>query len=382
MKRNISLPAYFSIILITCFVEVGLNAQIQTGRMPEAGFEDRIKNAIEGIWIIDTHEHLQLEEAMLERVKTDTLDFTHLFQHYIIDDLISAGYSPIVQQLVNNKRLPVRDRWEILEPFWKATSNTGYAKAEIITARELFGVSEIRSDNVEQLSRKIHDSYKPGWYRTVLKDRSRIDLSILDVGHIEPDHDLYYHVERFDKFIFVFSESEIKDLGKNYKVEIESLDDYILALRNAFQEGRNYGMIGVKSGLAYSRKIHYVNTSKADAEAVFKEVFSGNNEAPMDFERVKPLQDYMMHRILDLAEEFDLPVQIHTGLLAGNRNDIRNSNPTDLTNLFDTHPEVQFLVMHSSYPYGGELSVLAKNYPNVNIDMCWSQIISPSYCER
>ena len=67
-------------------------------------------------------------------------------------------------------------------------------------------------------------------------------------------------------------------------------------------------------------------------------------------------------------------------LVESYRNDIRNSNPTDLTNLFDTHPEVQFLVMHSSYPYGGELSVLAKNYPNVNIDMCWSQIISPSYC--
>ena len=90
----------------------------------------------------------------------------------------------------------------------------------------------------------------------------------------------------------------------------------------------------------------------------------------------------MMHRVLDLAKEFDLPVQIHTGLQAGNGNDISNSNPTHLINLFMEYPEVNFCIFHSSYPYGGELSVLAKNFPNVFIDMCWTPVISPAYSIR
>jgi predicted TIM-barrel fold metal-dependent hydrolase len=43
---------------------------------------------------------------------------------------------------------------------------------------------------------------------------------------------------------------------------------------------------------------------------------------------------------------------------------------------------VKFILLHSSYPYGGELAVLAKNFPNVYIDMAWTPIISPSYSIR
>jgi len=382
MKRSIILPVFISTIFFACLWEVSLNAQIQTINLPEAGFEERIKNAVNEILIIDTHEHLPFEEQMLKRKEAEEFDFTHLFQHYISDDLVSAGYTPIVQQMVNNKSLPVKDRWEILEPYWNATRNTAYARVEIITARDLFGISEINTRTVEELSAKINESQKPGWYKKVLKDHAKIDLSIMDVGHVKPDPEFYRHVERFDDFIFVNSASEILDLGKKYGIEIGSLDDYVEALGIAFQEGLDYGMIGVKSGLAYNRKIHYENTSRAEAATLFDALLSDENNEPLNFEKVKPLQDYMMFRILDLAREYDLPVQIHTGLLAGNRQEIRNSVPTDLTNLFYAYPDVKFCVFHSSYPYGAELSVLAKSYPNVYIDMCWSQAISPYYCEK
>jgi hypothetical protein len=37
----------------------------------------------------------------------------------------------------------------------------------------------------------------------------------------------------------------------------------------------------------------------------------------------------------------------------------------------------RFDIFHGSYPYVGELAVLAKNFPNVHIDMYWLHIISP-----
>ncbi len=372
----------FSVALAALMHANTLFSQIQTVSLPAPGFEDRIKEAVNEIRIVDTHEHLLPEKLMLERKETGPIDFTHLFQHYIIDDLVSAGYTPHVQQMVNNRELPVKDRWEILEPFWEATRNTGYARAEIITAREIYGIDEINTENIEELSKRINDSIQPGWYRRVLKEKARIELSILDGSRSDPEHELYYHVERFDNFIFISSASQARGMGKRYGVEVGDLDDYLDALGKAFQEGLDAGMVGVKSALAYSRRINFTNTSREEAEGVFNELFAPGDGSYMEFGQVKPLQDFMMHRVLDLALEHNLPVQIHTGLLAGNSNEIRNSQPTDLTNLFLEYPGIRFCIFHSSYPYGGELSVLAKNYPNVYIDMCWSQIISPYYCER
>jgi predicted TIM-barrel fold metal-dependent hydrolase len=36
-------------------------------------------------------------------------------------------------------------------------------------------------------------------------------------------------------------------------------------------------------------------------------------------------------------------------------------------------------LLHAGYPYGGEMAALAKNFPNVFIDMAWSALISQFY---
>ncbi len=382
MKTIISKVSMLSyVITLIGFTHLSeLNAQIRTTVLPDAGFEERIEKAVNEIRLIDTHEHLSTEESVLQ---DSIFDFTHLFKVYIRDDLKSAGMSSTIFNMIFNKNFSVTDRWEMFKPFWYATRATGYGRVPLIAANDLYGIRDINDDTYLELSKRINDSMKPGWYKHVLKDKAGIDLSIVDVGHVQFDKNFYVHVERFDDFIHVFSASEIIGLGKTHGVEIESIDDYVLALEKAFQSGLEYKMVGVKSGLAYNRILKYENVSKEKAEEVFSKILSRDGSQPrLDFESVKPLQDYMMHRVLDLAAKHDLPVQLHTGLHAGNGNIITNSKPTHLNNLFHEYPDVEFCIFHSSYPYGGELSVLAKNFPNVFIDMCWTQIISPYYSER
>jgi len=357
-----------------------LMAQIRTTVLPDAGFEERIEKVVNDIRLIDTHEHFSTEESVLQ---DSVFDFTHLFQQYIKDDLKSAGMSPTVFNMISNKNFSITDRWEMFKPFWDATRATGYGRIPLIAANDLYGIGDINDDTYLELSKRINDSMKPGWYKHVLKEKAGIDLSIVDVGHVQFDKDFYVHVERFDDFIYLFSASEIMGLGQTHGVEVNSLDDYVLALETAFQAGLEYNMVGVKSGLAYRRILKYDNVSKENAEEVFTKIVTRDSSLPrLSFESVKPLQDYMMHRVLDLADKHDLPVQLHTGLHAGNGNIITNSKPTHLNNLFHKYPDVEFCIFHSSYPYGGELSVLAKNFPNVFIDMCWTQVISPYYSER
>jgi uncharacterized protein len=90
----------------------------------------------------------------------------------------------------------------------------------------------------------------------------------------------------------------------------------------------------------------------------------------------------MMHQVIEHAIEYGLPIQIHTGLQEGNGNVLPNSNPTLLTNLFFQYPRARFDIFHCSYPYHGELGVLAKNFPNVYADMAWMYIVSPRAAGR
>lgn len=79
-----------------------------------------------------------------------------------------------------------------------------------------------------------------------------------------------------------------------------------------------------------------------------------------------------------MAGQKNLVIQIHAGLLEGNDNVLTNSDPTLLVNLFSEYKEAKFDVFHGAYPYTRELAALAKNFPNVYVDMCWLHVISPS----
>jgi predicted TIM-barrel fold metal-dependent hydrolase len=94
-------------------------------------------------------------------------------------------------------------------------------------------------------------------------------------------------------------------------------------------------------------------------------------------EEARPFQDFVMHHIVRRAIDHDLTIQIHTGIQEGNGNEITNSDPTLLSNLFLEYPEARFDLFHGSYPYWRELGLLAKVFPNVYADMCWVPTISP-----
>jgi predicted TIM-barrel fold metal-dependent hydrolase len=91
----------------------------------------------------------------------------------------------------------------------------------------------------------------------------------------------------------------------------------------------------------------------------------------------------MFHKLMSLAGTYKLPVVIHTGMQSGNgNNNIMNSDPALLSGIFSQYPEIEFALYHGSYPYGGKLATLAKNFKNVYVDMSWVYAISPSYSER
>ncbi|MEM1546105.1 MAG: amidohydrolase family protein [Candidatus Methanomethylicia archaeon] len=350
----------------------------------------KLEEYINSISIMDTHEHIVPED---ERVKQEVDPFQVFLVHYLSSDLISAGLSFEDYVKLMDPRVAVLDKWKIVEPYWSKVCNTAYFESVKIAVRDLYGIDEINEDTIQNLTDKMRSLNRKGLYKWVLKDKAKIELAIHDsiIDHVDVDREFFAPVVRLEDFILIRSREDIKKISRMLNMPIHSLKELEVAIELKVKNLLDR-IVGFKIALAYGRSIFFERVTFNDAEKVFNKVMSLKNTFirytrpdgirvtvpdQISMEDGKDLQDYMVHKILQLAAKYSLPVQIHTGLQEGNLNLISNSNPLLLANLFMEYYDVVFDVFHGSYPYVREAAALAKNFPNVYIDMCWLHIVSP-----
>ena len=350
----------------------------------------KLLDHINTLEIIDTHEHLPCREEDRD-MDADVLQ--EYLGHYFNRDLISAGLPMADYDRVIEEDMPVGDRWKMVEPYWELSRYTGYGRALDIAASGIYGIDRIDGSTIEELNRKFEESKKPGHFKKVLKDKCRIKTSLLNVETLSDkydpgeersiycDKDLFSPVYRLKDLIHPNFWSQIEKVGKQSGIRITSFNRWLEAAEAIIGKAYDNGAVALKNGLAYQRTLKYERVSRAEAEEDFNRIFTTRHMP--DWHEVpsptgKAFQDYMFHFILDIANKKDLIVQIHTGIQEGSGNVLSNSNPELLSNLFLEYPDVTFDIFHISYPYQNELTVLAKNFANVYIDMCWAHIVSPN----
>ena len=347
----------------------------------------RFQEEIEGIALLNTHEHLMSEKARLGQ----EIDLFYWFSHYASSDLVSAGMPEQVLEEVRDPSGPLDERWAKFAPFWEDVRTTAYGRALLLAARDLFDVPDINETTYQELSAKITASNCEGWYHHVLRERANIELSILHpLEEFDPtpldeiDRSLFAPVIVMGEYITPCNLIELRALEEKTGVSIHSIDDLLGAIDVAFEQGVAAGAVGVKVGVAYSRSLNFEKVVKADAERVFNQlhrypVAFGEvaQQPPVSWSEAKPLHDYLMHQVVHRAIEHQLPIQIHTGLQEGTGNFLANANPLHLTNLLVEYQEARFDLFHAGYPYQGEMAALVKNFANAYADLCWVHIISP-----
>jgi uncharacterized protein len=331
--------------------------------------------------IIDTHEHL----PHLESVRCKEADFLSEYPGlYFGSDLISAGLKPDAYRMVIDHHQPLKERWDIVEPYWNHCRNTGYGRSLDLSVKALYGIDSVSRANLSKLDAAFHESLKGGHYDKVLRKTSKIKIGLLDY-FLDCDKTYFRSVYRLDMFVSPDSRADITWVENETGLRITGLDDWMEASEILLDKVFKAGAVALKSGLAYQRSLCYEKTTRAEAEGEFNSIldlkhFPGwqNPGGRMG----KKAQDFMMHHLLRLANKRNLTVQFHTGFHAGNGNIITNSDPSLLSNLFLLYPDVVFDLFHIAYPYQHLLGALAKNFPNVNLNMCWAHIISPEASVR
>jgi len=326
---------------------------------------------------INSHSHLFDEQTRLAQ-NVDALVF---FQHaYPAADLVAAGMPPDVRDKALKPGLPLAERWQLFEPYWKSIRLTGYSQCIIESIRDLFGFPELTGETVGPISEAIRQNSKPGFYKKILKDKCNLAISLMNMDDlVDVDKTLFVPLPRLNRFSMIHSRGQIAALEKDYNVSIGSLEEHIQVLRKVCEKWKEAKVAGIKLSQSYHRRMDFLEREAADAAKVFGAMLTGNYTG-LESEEGRLLEDYLVFECCRAASDVDLAIQFHLGMRAGNYGGLEGSSPAPIVNLLRAFPNARFDFSHSGYPYLREGAVLAKTFTNVYLDMSWIHIISPIGC--
>lgn len=340
-----------------------------------------LARAMDELKIIDTHEHLHPESVRTGQ----QVDFTTLFSHYCLGDMLAAGLSPKDADLINNSNTDLEVKWELFKPYYDLIKNGSYALAARISMEYFYGVYDlVRLDDAIDVTERMRAENKPGIYSRILYDVCNLGACFVFTNEgMDLKDQNFYSVDVIDHFCYLTSYRDYVARGEELGCTKNNLQAYVDALGEFIGKKAQEGIKGLKFTCAYYRSLDFPTVSNTEAESIFNKLFAVsnlvfNNPKSLQSADVFKLQNYLIHRVLEFCQEHGLPAVFHTGIQAGVHNNPANANPLPLWNLAYQFRNVKFILLHSGLPWTDEAALLAKSFPNVFLDLAWTHIISPT----
>jgi len=341
--------------------------------------------------LFDHHDHTESFRQFDETRKA--LNEASLEGYALADLRSAAGRGPAPGETL--EALPEGAHREKL---WAGIRNTGYGRATEYTCRELFGLP-YDPENWGEIAEKVQalaaEKTNPELYEYCFREKANIKWVMQDgLFRIETSPDaeweglypeFFRYAFRFDELFYIRDREPIQRFERVLNCSIHTLDQLVDALNVAISRYQETGRMSVfKNGMAYNRTLKIDKASRYDAEKVFSRIVGGEGialDSPIVSDDLS-LGDYLVHAYIQRADDEDIPVQIHTGYLAGNWKPLAHTSVVHLVPVFRQYPRSRFDIFHASWPYTSELGCIAKEFPNVYPDLCWMWAMNPAHAER
>jgi hypothetical protein len=301
-----------------------------------------------------------------------------------MQDLVSAGGNRLEMDEIGT--LSVKEQWDILGASLDYSRNTSYYGHFIQGFQKLYDFDELYFTelNINDLSAQVVSNYSDfdSWFSTAFQNAG-FEIMFND-QYWKPfnvDIDTRYFALVFHVNAIVYDISKRPEPGgdvlgtyehaNNDGFEINSLSDYLDYCAFLFQKNADLNAVCLKNSMAYGRSLVYQEVSLDEAEQLY-----AKPPSQLTFQEKTKLEDFMFHWIIEKSIEYNLPIQIHTGYLAGSGNNLENGRPVKLNNLFLKYPDARFVLFHGGYPWTSEFVALGKMFPNVYLDLVWLPQIS------
>jgi predicted TIM-barrel fold metal-dependent hydrolase len=351
---------------------------------------DRLYERIAVMPVVDCHEHLQGPEARPPYKEP----IAALIHGYVLSDLESAGFGVPDREFerLEDPEVSTDEKWPLFERLWRATEHTAYARVTKLVLQNVYGEAELTRAALDRVAAQLEGQDEAAYLRTI--DEAGIAVMLTDVlGWLPKGLGSFLDGRKTFPAKWrplislpglhptVLTHELIYNVGRWAGQCVTSLDEFLEAVYVVFERCIERGAVGIKDQSAYSRVLAYDLVPQADAERLFNRVL-GDPRNALGWPEGKPLSDYLFHAYMRFARDLDLPVQLHTGHMAGIRNRVPKTNAAHLATALELHREVRFDLFHGNWPYLGDLLFLGKNYPNVALDLCWLHIIDPQYASE
>ncbi len=346
---------------------------------------DKIRNYLDNIEIVDTHEHIQNPG--------DSSQFLLLNKvSYFPSDMASAGapsFNDLLKEGFNDEKL-----WDQFGKYYNYSRATSYHEQFMNTLRILYDYNKpylVKEDVKPLYERMLANNYRnyDEWFANVYKT-GKFKTMILDQywNHFNPYVDTTYFklVCNINSIVMLVGEAaenkkvtsgkRLSELLNRQEVTAASLDEYLSVVNSVLSIFKNAGAVCIKNTLAYSRTIYFEDVSYDEASALYEK------QGELDRADKKKLEDFVFHHIIQQSVKLDMPIQIHTGYLAGNNSRLDNGQPMKLLNLFLKYPKARFSLFHGGYPWTGDFVAIGKNFTNVYLDLVWLPQISKTEAIR
>src|SRR5688572_31172735 len=197
-------------------------------------FRAALRDEVRGLWGLDGHEHLHLPEEHGKKA----LDCFYLTNHYLNNDLVSAGMPQAEMESLVDPSVPLETRWQRFAPWWEYARTTGYGQAVEVCVRELFGLPGLRADTYQPLSEMVAShAGKLEWYEHVLKEKAHFIGCLADVWRWDIPREMHRYflpIMRFDEWIMAGNRKELTSRKECVdRGEPGSLSDYLRCLDEA-----------------------------------------------------------------------------------------------------------------------------------------------------
>jgi len=374
----------FLLALTLLFPLVSAGCQNGGQATQEATVRNELRAYMDTFKVVDCHEHQWASPRELEGVERSF--FTHLAYSYLKADLVSAGSPPVDINAIAGQ--DVDQLWDTYGPYLELCRNTTYYSHFLKGFKILYGFrgESFSRDNVRALSNQIAANYRdPDWYGQAF-EKAGFEVMFVDQYwdnfNLEMDPRFFAVATNVRGLVDgIANRTRLAGgpetrhnpywLAEQFGVPVNSLDNYLEFADRFLQKGLEGRMICLKNSLAYNRSLDFAEVAKSRAE----ELFNRDSTTLTPAER-KELQDFMFHWLARKAGDYKIPIQIHTGYLAGNGSWLENGRPVKLNNLFLEYPNTKFVLFHGGYPWMGEYGALGKMFPNVYLDLVWLPQIS------
>ncbi len=345
----------------------------------------QLREYLDTIKVINTHEH----QRWFSQYDGHDINFYTLLNHsYLQADLISAGAPRFDTETINKGDLDAL--WVAYGASLDLSRNTSYYGHFLKGFNILYGYDEpsFNREGLQSLSQMIADHYKnrDDWYEEAFT-KAGFEIMFVDQywAPFNTDLDPRYFalVFNINNLVVATTQRTVKyredaplsaslyKLADHEGYSIKTLDDYLLFSDHLLRKFLDKKAVCLKNSMAYGRTLYYEDVSYEQANALFL-----RDSSSLSPEEKKALEDFMFHWICEKSVEYDLPIQVHTGYLAGNGNNLENGRPTKLNNLFLKYIKAKFSLFHGGFPWVGEFAALGKTFPNVYLDLVWLPQIS------